>query len=246
MNFFTADGGRAGGKKYSVMRQCGGNNQWATYKLVFTPPADCAVFNVICCIYTAKGVAEFTGFKLFDANNKEIKLPNGDCSKAPVKAVPLAGKKKAVKKPVKKEYIPEDAVWSYRFNVDGKENSLHITGLTLDAELVDYTGKSNVKLLKGKGTARSEHAMKYNLGSPMGSSHWRFCNMTTLEQVMVFSKEAIPLTGDFKQTEFAIPFTGHFDDWQSSFAKGSYAIRGHHYFQVRDGKKLVTMGLKPL
>ena len=242
VNFFTADGGRAGGKKYSVMRQCGGNNQLATYKLVFTPPADCAVFNVICCIYTAKGVAEFTGFKLFDANNKEIKLPNGDCSKAPVKVVaPGKAKKKAVKKPVKKEYIPEDAVWSDRFNADGRENSIHITGLTLDAELVDYTGKGNIKLLKGRGTARSEHAMKYNLGSPMGSSHWRFCNITTLEQVMVFSNEIIPLLGNFKLTEFTIPFTGHPSDWQSSFAKGSYAIRGHHYFQVRDGKKLVTM-----
>ena len=243
VNFFTADGGRAGGKKYSVMRQCGGNNQWATYKLVFTPPADCAVFNVVCCIYTAKGVAEFTGFQLFDANNKEIKLPNGDCSKAPVKfTVPAAGEsKKSAAKAVKKEYIPEDAVWSYTFKADGKENSFHFTGLTLDAELVQFSGSSNIKYLTGKGSAKSQTAMKYNLGSPMGSSHWRFCNITTLEQVMVFSNEIIPLLGNFKLTEFTIPFTGHFSDWQSSFAKGSYAIRGHHYFQVRDGKKLVTM-----
>ena len=243
VNFFTADGGRAGGKKYSVMRQCGGNNQWATYKLVFTPPADCAVFNVVCCIYTAKGVAEFTGFKLFDANNKEIKLPNGDCSKAPVKfTVPAAGKsKKSAAKAVKKEYIPEDAVWSYTFKADGKENSFHFTGLTLDAELVQFSGSSNIKYLTGKGSAKSQTAMKYNLGSPMGSSHWRFCNITTLEQVMVFSNEIIPLQGNFKPTEFTIPFTGHFSDWQSSFAKGSYAIRGHHYFQVRDGKKIVAI-----
>ena len=245
VSFFTADGGRAGGSRYTVMTQCGNNKAWKEYKLDFTIPADGVSFAVVCCIYQAAGVAEFTDFKLFDEKNNEIKLPNGDCSKAPVKVAPPAGKKKAakkaVKKAVKKEYVPEDAVWSYRFTADGKENSVHVTGLTLDAELVDYTGKSNVKLLKGKGSARSELAMKYNLGSPMGSSHWRFCNITTLEQVMVFSKEVIPLAGGFKQTEFAIPFTGHFDDWQSSFSKGSYAIRGHHYFQVRDGDKFVTM-----
>ncbi len=242
VSFFTANGDRAGGKRYTVMTQCGNNKEWKDYKLDFTIPSDGASFAVVCCIYQAAGTAEFTAFKLFDAQGNEIKLPNGDCSKAPVKVVaPGKAKKKAVKKPVKKEYIPEDAVWSYRFNADGRENSIHITGLTLDAELVDYTGKGNIKLLKGRGTARSEHAMKYNLGSPMGSSHWRFCNITTLEQVMVFSNEAIPLTGGFKTTKFAIPFTGHFADWQSSFAKGSYAIRGHHYFQVRDGKTLVTM-----
>ena len=96
VSFFTANGGRAGGKRYTVMTQCGNNKEWKDYKLDFTIPSDGASFAVVCCIYQAAGTAEFTAFKLFDAQGNEIKLPNGDCSKAPVKVVaPGKAKKKA-------------------------------------------------------------------------------------------------------------------------------------------------------
>jgi len=244
VQFLTKDGKRAPIPKHTVLTNCGGSKEWRDYMCKFTVPEGADGFKVVACVYLAKGTAEFTAFQLQNDKAEAVELPNGDCTKPPV-AVPSktdASKRASGIKAAEPNFpVPEDAVWSYSFKVGNDTNSFHITGVTLDAELVQFDGPESLRYLTGRGSARSAKAMPYHLASPAGSSFWIFCNLDRREQVCVWSEERIPLAGENKKVDFAIPFTRNFQDWYSSFAKGAFALRGHLYFQVLDGKKLVTL-----
>lgn len=240
ISFFTADGKRAPIKNYMMTTYCGGSTEWKEYTHRFTMPEGADNFKVIASIYIAKGTAVFTDFSLVNEKGEAIELPNADGSKKKV-AQPAPAKKTSAKtKAAPEDPVPEDAAWSYKFVCDGVPNNLHVTGLTLDAELVQYDGPHSLRFLTGQGTAKSNKAMPgVTLCSSHGTAYWQLCNMTTLEQVFAWSDEKIPLEGDLKPVSFKIPFTGHNRGWQSDFSKGAYVCRGHHYFQMyKDGKRI--------
>ena len=155
----------------------------------------------------AEGTAEFTAFQLRNDKDEAVELPNGDCTKPPV-ATPAKtgapGKAGGAKSAEPNFPVPEDAVWSYSFKVGDDANSFHITGVTLDAELVQFDGPESLRYLSGHGSARSAKAMPYHLASPAGSSFWIFCNLDRREQVCVWSEERIPLAGENKKVDFAM------------------------------------------
>ena len=231
VNFLTSDLRRAPIKNYSTMVYCQGSRAWKEFECPFTMPEGADGFSVVACIYLAAGTAEFTDFRLYDEKGEAIPLPNGDFTWKP-------GERRGE---LDLDEEPEDAVWGYSFKVSNKGNQFFFTGLHLGAELVQFDTPNTLKYLPATGEGRSRNAMPYVLRSPMGSSYWQLCNMTTLEQIYMWSNESIPLEGGLKKVSFPIPFTTNHPEYQSNLAKGAYAFRGHRYFQVLEGDKMVGL-----
>ena len=231
VNFLTSDLRRAPIKNYSTLVYCQGSREWKEFECPFVMPEGADGFSVIACIYLAAGTAEFTDFRLQNEMGEDIPLPNADFTWKP-------GERRGE---LDLDEEPEDAAWSYSFKIDNKGNLFFFTGLHLGAELVQFDTPNTLKYLVATGEGRSRNAMPYVLRSPMGSSYWQLCNMTTLEQVYMWSNESIPLEGGLKKVSFPIPFTTNHPEYQSNLAKGAYAVRGHRLFQVLDGEKMVGL-----
>jgi hypothetical protein len=194
----------------------------------FTLPEGAASFRITAAIYQTAGTADFTDFKLQHNNGKDFAIPNHDFSsnKPSPRPPPMV--------------VPDDAAWSYSFNVNNEYNYLHFIGLELDAELVQFDTPESLRYLTSKGTARSAFAMPYTATSSKGSAYWQICNIDKLEQSFVFSDENIPFEGALKITTFAIPFGNIVENWMAPLAKGAHAIRGHYIFQIMDKDKIVA------
>ncbi|MBQ7176098.1 MAG: family 10 glycosylhydrolase [Victivallales bacterium] len=225
VNFLTLDMKRAPIKNYNVMVYCHGSREWKEFECPFVMPEGADGFNVIACIYLASGTAEFTDFRLLNEKGEAIPLPNADFTWKP-------GERR---RELDLDEEPDDAVWSYSFKVGKKGNQFFFTGLHLGAELVQFDTPNTLKYLPATGEGRSRNAMPYILRSLNGSSYWQLCNMTTLEQVFMWSDESIPLEGGLKKVSFPIPFTTNHPEYHCSLAKGAYAFRGHRYFHILDG-----------
>ena len=227
VNFLTADLQRAPIKNYSVCAYCHGSREWQEYEFPFTMPEGADGFQVIACIYLAAGTADFTDFRLFDEKGTELSLLNP-------KFEEKAGERKGE---IDIDEIPEDTVWSYNFKVGRVGNSFYFTGLHLGAELVQYDSPRTLTCLPAEGEGRSKAEMSCVLSSHIGSSYWQMCNLSTLEQIYMWSNERIPLAGGLKKVTFPIPFSTNHPEYQSVFSKGAFAFRGHQYFHILDGDK---------
>ena len=234
VNFLTSDMKRAPVKNYSAMVYCHGSREWKEFELPFTMPEGADGFNVIACIYLAQGTAEFTDFRLYDGKGELLPIPNADFTDKP-------GERKGEPD---LDDVPEDAAWSYYFKAGDQRNAFFFTGLHLGAELVQFDTPNTLKYLPATGEGRSRNAMRCILRSPAGSSYWQLCNMTTMEQVFMWSDESIPLEGGLKKVAFPIPFTTNHPEYHCSLAKGAYAFRGHRYFQILDGETYLGIAIQ--
>ena len=227
VNFLTADQKRPPIKNYSTYVYCGGNRDWTELECAFTIPEKAEGFQVIACIYQAKGSADFTDFRLFDEKGEPIPIHNPRFELKPGDKTEGLGI----------DEIPEDAVWNYNFKIGRVGNTFFFTGLHLGAELVQFDSPTSLAYLPAEGEGRSKKAMSCTLCSTEGSSYWRLCNISTFEQTYMWSNEAIPLEGGLKKVAFPIPFTTPHPEYHCALSKGAYAFRGHHYFRIMEGDK---------